>query len=112
AIDNHVLYRWLPIDKSELSSSLADFEQGADESVGIALTADSLTSTQAGRIGERINTMQTSVSGTSDLVDSTVSSLKSWIRLSALGGFVLSLWLLWAQISLMKRGWRGVRGGR
>ena len=112
AIDNHVLYRWLPIDKSELSSSLADFEQGADESVGIALTADSLTSTQAGRIGERINTMQTSVSGTSDLVDSTVSSLKSWIRLSALGGFVLSLWLLWAQISLMKRGWRGVHGGR
>lgn len=111
AIDDHVLYRWLPIDKSELSSSLADFEQGADESAGIAITADSLNPTQAGRIGDRINTMQTSVSGTSDLIGSTVNSLKNWIRLSALGGFFLSLWSLWAQVSLMKRGWRGVRGG-
>lgn len=110
AIDDHVLYRWLPIDKSELSSSLADFEEGAAESVDIALPADSLSPTQAARIGDRINTMQTSVSGTGDLIESTVDSLKNWIRLSALGGFFLSLWSLWAQISLMKRGWRGMRG--
>lgn len=110
AIDDHVLYRWLPIDKTELSSSLADFREGADESVGIALPADSLTPAQATRVGDRINAMQTSVSGTGELVESTVDSLTNWIRLSALGGFFLSLWLLWAQISLMKRGWRGIRG--
>ncbi len=110
AINDHVLYRWLPIDKSELSSSLAGFEQGADESVGIAATADSLTPAQAGRIGDRINDMQTSVSGTDDLIESTVDSLKNWIRLSALVGFFLSLWSLWAQSSLMKRGWREMRG--
>lgn len=110
AIDDHVLYRWLPIDKSELASSLDDFEQGADESDAVALSADSLNSAQAGRIGDRINAMQTSVSGTGDLIESTVDSLKNWIRLSALGGFFVSLWSLWAQISLMKRGWRGIRG--
>ncbi|MDH3303280.1 MAG: hypothetical protein OES24_22480 [Acidimicrobiia bacterium] len=112
AIDDHVLYRWLPIDKSELSSSLNDFKQGADESNGVALAVDSLSPAQAARIGDRINDMQTSVSGTGDLIESTVDSLKNWIRLSALGGFVLSLWSLWAQISLMKRGWRGIRGQR
>ena len=110
AIDDHVLYRWLPIDKTELSSSLDQFRQGADESVGIAVNADSLTSAQAGRIGDRINEMQRSVSGTADLIESTVDSLKNWIRLSALVGFFGSLWSLWAQISLMKRGWRGMRG--
>lgn len=110
AIDDHVLYRWLPIDSSELSSSLGDFEQGADESVGIAATVDSLTPAQARRVGDLINDMQRSVSGTDDLIDSTVDSLKNWIRLSAFGGFFGSLWLFWAQISLMKRGWRGVRG--
>ena len=110
AIDDHVLYRWLPIDKSELSSSLGDFEQGADEAVGIAVTADELSAAQAGRIGDRINQMQTAVSGVGDLIESTVDSLRNWIRLSALGGFVVSLWSLWAQISLMKRGWSGMRG--
>lgn len=110
AIDDHVLYRWLPIDKTELATSLNDFEQGADESDAVALTADSLNPTQAGRLGDRINAMQTSVSGTGDLIESTVNSLKNWIRLSALAGFFGSLWSLWAQISLMKRGWRGLRG--
>ncbi len=109
-IDDHVLYRWLPIDKSELSSSLTAFKQGADEAVGITLNEASLNPAQAGRIGDRINTMQTAVSGTGDLVESTVDSLTNWIRLSALAGFFLSLWSLWAQSSLMKRGWHGVRG--
>lgn len=112
AIDDHILYRWLPIDKSELSMSLADFKQGADESVGIATTADSLSAVEAGRIGDRINGMQTSVSGTGDLIESTVDSLTNWIRVSALAGFLLALWSLWAQTSLMKRGWRGMRGER
>lgn len=110
AIDEHVLYRWLPIDKSELSSSLAGFRQGAEESVRIAQAVDSLSPAQAARIADRINTMQTSVSGTGDLVESTADSLTNWIRLSGLGGFFASLWSLWAQTSLMKRGWRGMRG--
>ena len=109
-IDDHVLYRWLPIDKSELASSLDSFTQGADESVAVAVTADSLDATQAGRVGDRIDAMQTMVSDVDDLIESTVDSLKNWIRLSSLGGFLLSLWSLWAQVSLMKRGWRGVKG--
>ncbi len=112
AIDDHVLYRWLPIDKSELATALADFKQGSDEAVGITVTAEELEPAQAARIADRVNEMQTSVSGTADLIESTIDSLKNWIRLSALGGFVLSLWSLWAQVSLMKRGWRGLRGER
>ncbi len=112
AVDDHVLYRWLPVDKSELSASLAEFQQGADESVAVALSADSLTATEASRIGDRIDAMQSRVSDAGDLIESTVNSLKNWIRLSALGGFLLSLWSLWAQVSLMKRGWRGMRGSQ
>lgn len=111
AIDNHVLYRWLPIDKDALSGRLDQFSVGSSEITSTMASAGSgLSATAAESAGERINSMQTAVSSVDDLIDSTVDSLTSWIRVAGLAGLLLSLWNLWAQISLLKRGWRGLRG--
>jgi len=109
-IDNHVVYAWLPVDKERLSSALARFEVGSEEAVGFVRDADELTPAQAAAVGDRINTMQTAVSSTGDRVDETLDSLVRWIRLAAFGGVVLSLLTLWAYLSLIRLGWRGLRG--
>ena len=111
AIDNHVVYRWLPVDTEELGRTIEQFSTGADD-VAAAANGSTLGGSAASRAAERVNNMQTAVSNVDDLVDQTVDSLTSWIRLTGLGGMILSLWSLWAQTSLMKRGWRGIRGSR
>jgi hypothetical protein len=54
--------------------------------------------------------MQAQVTDTRVLIDEAESSLRSWIRLGSFIGFIASLWGLWAQVVLARRGWRGFRG--
>jgi hypothetical protein len=109
-VDNHVIYRWLPVDTDKLRTRLEQFSNGAAEVAGLIANGDEVSAADASAAAERLNSMQTAVSSVDEPIDSTVDSLIIWIRLTGLGGFLLSLWSLWAQTSLMKRGWRGLRG--
>ncbi|MDH3294877.1 MAG: hypothetical protein OER95_11220 [Acidimicrobiia bacterium] len=110
AIDDHVIYRWLPVDKDDLGRRLERFSTGAEAVSAAVASGNQLSASAAVRAGDRVNEMQTEVSSVDDVIESTVNSLTNWIRLTGLAGLVASLWSLWAQIALMKRGWRGVKG--
>lgn len=110
AVDDHVVYRWLPIDGDELDTTLQAFanEVGAIQAdVG---TSGEVDAAAASQVADRLNTMQASVTAVGDMIDTMVDSHVRSIRLASLAGFFASLWSLWAQWTLTRRGWRGVRG--
>jgi len=110
AIEKHLIYRWLPVNTDELGTRLEQFSSDAAEVAALVSSGDEVTADAASAAGELLNSMQTAVSSVDGPIDSTVDSMIIWIRLTGLGGFLLSLWSLWAQASLMKRGWRGLSG--
>jgi hypothetical protein len=111
-IDDHPVYGRLPVNIDELGESLATLDEGAMTVEVEMESAD--TSGLAARnvqvMSEQLNTMQGSFSTVQAHVDAADGSLTSWIRLGSLTGFFASLWSLWAQTWLARRGWRGLRG--
>ncbi len=111
-IDNHPVYGRLPVNIDELGESLAALDEGA-MTIEVELESaetSGLTARNAQVMGEQINIMQGSFSTVQDHVDAAEGSLTNWTRLGALAGFFASLWSLWAQTWLARRGWRGLRG--
>ncbi len=111
-VENHPVYGRLPVNIDELGESLAALVEGA---MNIEVELDSadtseLTARNAQVMGDQINTMQGSFSTVQEHLDAAEGSLTSWIRLGSLAGFFASLWSLWAQTWLARRGWRGLRG--
>ena len=109
AIADHPLYRYLPANLDPLDTALAGFVDSAellDERLGSSST---VRSTAAAAMANEVDAMQAKVGQTQAVLRDAASSLRRWIRLAGLGGFLLSLWSLWGQATLMRRGWRGIR---
>jgi len=109
AVDDHALYSLLPADLSPLGTAIERFRTSADvvdETMG---TSTTVRATAAGTIADELDGMQSSVSSARERLDDANGSLTSWLRIGGLLGFLASLWGLWSQIALARRGWRGVR---
>lgn len=109
AIDDHPVYALLPADLSPLGDAIDRYQVSADlidETMG---SSNTVRAAAAGTIADEIDGMQSSVSGTRDRIDDATGSLRSWIRIGGLLGFLASLWGLWSQVALARRGWRGLR---
>lgn len=109
AIDDHPLYALLPADLSPLGDAIDRFAASADvvdETMGSSTT---VRAAAAGTIADEIDGMQSSVLGAREDLDDAAGSLRSWLRIGGLLGFLVSLWGLWSQIALARRGWRGLR---
>lgn len=113
SIEDNPLYSLLPADLAPLGDALAEFETSAadiDRRLGAAADGDELSTPVVNAVADQVDDMQREVSDVRDMFESTASSLRRWIRLGTLLGFVGSLWGLWAQVTLTRRGWRGFRG--
>lgn len=111
AVEDHPVYSLLPAELSVLADDLELYETSAieiDELIGDGEPAASASAA----VADRLDQMQGNVSDVRDRIDEAASSLRRWIRIGALGGFLAALWGLWAQIALTKRGWRGLRPAR
>ncbi len=109
AVDDHPLYRLLPAELSKLSEALAGFEESAvtiDDALGESTTVSPAATK---RISDELNAMQARVSEVRLLRSDAATSLRRWVRFGALLAFIGSLWVLWGQITLARRGWRGFR---
>ena len=109
AVDDHPLYSLLPADLSPLGDALARFRTSAevvDEAMG---TSSTVRASAAGTMADELDGMQSAVSDTRDDLDDATGSLRRWLRIGGLLGFLASLWVLWSQVTLARRGWRGVR---
>lgn len=110
AVDDHALYRFLPASLSDLGDALEDFEGTAvtiDETLADGTT---IRASAAQTASDQIDGMQSRVADVRGLIDDAASSLRRWLRIGGLLGFLVSLWGVWAQSSLARRGWRGFRG--
>lgn len=109
AIDDQALYSLLPADLDPLGASLDRFRTSAelvDETLG---TSTTVRAAAAATMADEIDTMQGSVSSAGERLDEATSSLRSWLRIGGLLGLLASLWGLWSQVALARRGWRGIR---
>lgn len=108
-IDGHPLYRLLPADLAPLGESLDGFQTSAEQ-VDTALgSGTSVGSSAAARMATEVDGMQSRVTDARERLDAAAGSLRSWLRIGGLLGFLIALWSLWAQRSLLRRGWRGFR---
>lgn len=110
-IEDHPVYGRLPVNTDGLGESLANMEEGAKTTEAELDSAGTsgLTAQNAQVMGDQLNTMQSSFSTIQDQTEVADGSLTNWTRLGSLAGFVVSLWSLWAQTWLARRGWRGLR---
>lgn len=109
AIDDHPIYTLLPADLDPLGRALDRFSTSAgviDETMGSSPT---VRPASAAVIADELDGMQSAVRGTRGTVDDALSSLRRWLRIGGLLGFLASLWGLWSQVALARRGWRGFR---
>lgn len=109
AVDDHPLYRLLPAELPALGDALAGFQTSAetiDESLG---AGPSVRPAVAASVAEELDEMQADVSDTRSRIADATTSLRRWLRLGAFLGLLLSLWGLWGQVVLARRGWRGTR---
>lgn len=112
AIDDHPLFGRLPIDTAPVAALLERVQESsvslrADlaESDGEAIVSAQVTA----QITDRLTTARNQLANFDDRIQSIGNQLRLWIRLSALAGFLLSSWGLWAQIALARRGHRARR---
>lgn len=114
SIQNHPLYGLLPADLASLDAMLGKFETSAaaiDDSVASRTSVDAgLGPVNGAVVSDGIDDLQARVAEVRELRDDGARSLRRWLRVGALVGFLLTLWGLWAQICLARRGMRGVRG--
>lgn len=113
AVDDHPVYRWLPAALSTLGDELAGFESSAeriDSLLGSSSGGQTVAASAVSGIADELDDMQARVSGLRAMITDAESSLRRWIRLGSFLGLIGSLWGLWGQISLAKRGWKGFRG--
>lgn len=108
-IDGHPLYRLLPADLAPFGESIDGFQSSA-EAVEEALgSGSSVRPAAAATMATEVDGMQARVTDARDRLDAARGSLGTWLRIGGLLGFLISLWSLWAQRSLLRRGWRGFR---
>jgi hypothetical protein len=111
-VDEHPIYQYFPAALDDLGDDLADYQATAETLNRNVVNAQTLSSTEAGVLSDEINDLQAAVTDTRVLVTETVDRLVGWIRLAGLAGFLIGLWSLWAQLVLVRRGWRGLAGRR
>ena len=109
AVQDHPIYGLLPADLSGLGDHLDDFSASAaviDESLG---TSPTVRPAAAAAMADEIDGMQGRVTEARGTIDDAASSLRSWLRIAGLLGFVIALWGVWSQLVFLRRGWRGFR---
>ncbi len=109
SVEDHPIYGLLPADLSGLGDHLADFGASAsaiEESLGSSPTVRPAV---AASMADEIDGMQSRVTGARETIDDAASSLRSWLRIAGLVGFLIALWMLWSQVVFLRRGWRGFR---
>jgi hypothetical protein len=112
SVEDHPVYGLLPAEISDLGAMLAEFEASAntiDSRLGSASNGQQLSDPAVQAVSDELDDMQSRVSGGRELFGDARSSLRRWIRLGAFLGLLGALWGLWGQISLTKRGFRGLR---
>ncbi len=110
-IEDHPIYGQLPAELSELDAALQGFESSSTSITElVGSPGDQVDASAAENVGEQLNAMQSKVSDIQSVIDRATSSLTRWIRVGALAGFGLTLWSLWSQLCLLRRGLRGLRG--
>lgn len=109
ALDGRLLYSLLPADLSPLGDALSGFRTSADAIDASMGSSPTIRPAAAAAIADELDGMQSAVSETADVIDDTTSSLRRWHRIGGLLGFVASLVVLWSQVVLARRGWRGFR---
>lgn len=113
SIEDHPVYSVLPADLSMVGDAMADFEESAttvDSLLGSASNGDTLPEAAVAGMADELDGMQSRVSNVRTTLSDASTSLRRWIRIGSLLGFLGSLWGLWGQWQLAKRGWRGFRG--
>jgi hypothetical protein len=113
SVEDHPVYGLLPAELSTLGDALADFESSAttiDSQLGSAENGDRISTAVSGAVADELDGLQSRVTGVRETISDAANSLRRWIRLGSLLGFLGSLWGLWGQVSLARRGWRGFRG--
>ncbi len=112
-IEDHPIYSVLPAELSTLGNALGEFEDSAnrvDTRLGSASNGTLLRTEVVEDVAGELDDMQSRVSDVRSMMVDAAASLRRWIRLGSLLGFLGSLWGLWGQVQLAKRGWRGFRG--
>lgn len=113
SIEDHPLFGRLPTDVGALGDDLAWFEERAEAAEDVLARADDqagIDDQAAADLAADVNEMQARVSSVRDRIDSAASGLRRWARLTSFIGFFGSLWGLWAQVALARRGWQRLRG--
>lgn len=108
-VQDHAIYGLLPADLSGLDVALDRFETSADNIDEALGTAPTVRAAAAAVMADEVDGMQSRVTDARATIDSAASSLRSWLRLGGLLGFLIALWFLWSQLVFARRGWRGVR---
>ncbi|MEL7155819.1 MAG: hypothetical protein AAFN30_04385 [Actinomycetota bacterium] len=112
-ISEHPVYGRLPADLAGLVTATDDVARRTErinELVSGIADGRALPARTASEVTEELNTLQQGVDGVADTIDNAAGSLKRWVRLASLLGVAVAAWSGWAQLSLARRGLRGLRG--
>lgn len=103
-ITEHPLYSRVPVDVSSLEDRLRSAAERAEELGEIA--NDDVSDADRSLVDGLLDDVAAPLDDVEAVVENTTDSLRFWIRLSGLAFLALSLWTLWAQISLARHGRR------
>lgn len=113
AITEHPVYGRLPADLAGLGAATDDLAGRTgriNELVSGTTDGRALPARTASEVTDELNTLQDDMTDLGDTLDDAAGSLKSWLRIGSLLGVVAAAWSGWAQVSLIRRGLRGLRG--
>jgi|GEM_PF-6396269 len=107
AITEHPLYSRIPVDTAALEDRLESVADQAGQLLD-APVDEQPSDADRERIGGLLDEVAEPLDGVEQVVQDAADSLRFWIRLSGLAFVLLSLWGLWAQLSLARGGRRAM----
>lgn len=110
AITDNPLYDQLPIDTDGLSARIDTLSKTTD-ALDAAVSGDGSTVQSAqGPIATEIDKAHDELESSRTMLTNVGSSLKQWLRISAVGGFFLAIWGFFGQLGLARWGRHLQRG--
>lgn len=108
AITDNPLYGQLPIDTDGLDARIDNLSDAA-ERLDASVSGDNLESAK-GPIAKEIESAHDELDASRSMLSDVGDSLKRWLRISAVGGFVLAIWGFFGQLGLARWGRHLQRG--
>lgn len=110
-ITDNPLYDRLPIDTDGLETRLDNLSESAENLNATVNGGDGSTIEAAkGPIATEIDKAQDELESSRSMLSDVGDSLKQWLRISAVGGFVLAIWGFFGQLGLARWGRHLQRG--